>query len=199
MIVVDAILLAAWSSSRLGRRKQLLPTGGGTSLAGAAAAFQGAAPRRLLIVVAAGADELRASLKGAPFAFEVIENRGWQAGLGSSIRAGMAALDRDPPADGVLLGVCDQPLIPAAHFVRLRGVFSSSPDRIVASVHGGTTGVPALFPRALYTELRVLPAAWGVTPVIAHHARRVLRVPCAEAAFDNDTATDYGSLLGDVA
>jgi molybdenum cofactor cytidylyltransferase len=196
MIVVDAILLAAGPSSRLGRPKQLLPFAGGTLLERAGAALQGATPRRLIVVLGAGAAEVLAGLEAASFPFEAVENRAWRSGLGSSIRAGLAALDREPPADGVLLGVCDQPLVPAAHFTRLRDAFSSSPDSVVASAYGGTAGVPAVFPRALFTELRALPAAWGAKTVIVRQGARVLRVPCAEAAFDIDTAADYGSLLG---
>jgi molybdenum cofactor cytidylyltransferase len=196
MSVIDAILLAAGPSSRLGRPKQLLPFAGSTLVERGAAALLGATPRRLLIVLGAGSADVRASLDGAPFPFDIIENRDWASGLGSSMRAGLAALDRHPPPDGVLLGVCDQPLVPAAHFTRLRDAFAVAPERVVASVCGRAVGLPALFPRALFTELRALPASWGAQTVLTRHASRVVRVPCAEAAFDIDTAEDYGSLLG---
>jgi molybdenum cofactor cytidylyltransferase len=195
MCTIDAILLAAGPSSRLGRPKQLLPFAGSTLLERGAAALLGARPRRLLVVLGAGAASIRPSLEEAPFDLEVIENRGWRAGVGASIRAGLAALDRHPPPDGVLIGVCDQPLVPAAHFTRLREAFVAAPERVVASVCASAVDLPAIFPRALFTELRVMPAAWGAPTLLARHGARVLRVPCAEAAFDIDTAADYGSLL----
>jgi molybdenum cofactor cytidylyltransferase len=194
--VIDAIVLAAGQSARLGQAKQLLRFAGRTLVARAVAAVAGATPRRLLVVVGARAPAIRAALATLAVPVEVVDNPDWQAGIGSSIRAGLQALDAAAdPADGVLLAVCDQPLVEAAHFARLAAGFTATPRRIVASYYAGSAGVPALFPRDHFAELRDLPATSGARRIIARHAAQVVHMPCAEAAFDVDTGADYKRLL----
>jgi molybdenum cofactor cytidylyltransferase len=196
MIALDAVLLAAGSSSRLGRPKQLLMHEGSSLLVRALSALAGGAePRRLVVVLGAHASRLRALLAQVPVPCEVIENLGWAAGIGSSLRTGLAHL-QGPPAAGVLVGVCDQPDVGADHFARMRAAFSRSPTRLVASGYAGARGVPALFPARLLPELIALPAAQGAKSLIERHAASGIEIPCPGAALDIDTEADYQRLLG---
>jgi molybdenum cofactor cytidylyltransferase len=193
--MIDAIVLAAGQSARLGRAKQLLPYAGATLLAQAIASVRGAAPRRLLVVLGSGAARIRGSSIGGRGDIVLVDNPDWPAGPGTSIRAGVAALAGLPPAAGVLLAVCDQPLVPAAHFSKLRELFLGAPDHVVASSYAGTVGVPAIFPRDHLGQLRALPAGAGAKSVIERSRARALHVACPEAATDIDTEADYDRLL----
>jgi molybdenum cofactor cytidylyltransferase len=201
VIVIDAVVLAAGQSARLGRAKQLLPYAGGSLLAHAVTAVNRAEPRRLVVVVGARSAQIRRALPALPRSLDVVDNPEWPAGIGTSIRTGLVALDAHrsdgdvAPADGVLLALCDQPLIPAEHFARLCATFAHAPQRIVASFYQGTAGVPAVFPWALVPDLCGLPAASGARRIIARHEPQIVRVPCPEAAFDVDTDADVQRLL----
>jgi molybdenum cofactor cytidylyltransferase len=190
-MIVDAVVMAAGESARLGRAKQLLPFAGQTLLGHAIATVRAAAPRRLLVILGARADEIRAGMPAE--AVEIVESPAWRAGPGSSIHAALAALAASPP-DGLLLAVCDQPLVPAAHFAHLRRTFEAHPTCIVASGYDEIAGVPALFPRALFDELGALPAREGARPLLRRHADRLVTLPCPGAGRDVDTLDDYRSL-----
>jgi molybdenum cofactor cytidylyltransferase len=69
------------------------------------------------------------------------------------------------------------------------------PGFIVASRYDDTViGVPALFPRALFAELRGLPPHSGAKAVIQRHEAMTAHLPFAEGAVDIDTAEDYQRL-----
>jgi molybdenum cofactor cytidylyltransferase len=194
---IDVIVLAAGESRRLGRAKQLLPFRGVPLVVRAITAVAQARPRRTVVVLGARANDIRGVITALPVVCEVVENRDWASGMGSSIAAGMRVVAGDavfPPPAGVLLMVCDQPLIPAGHFARLRAAFAAGPQHVVASRYRGQAGVPAIFPRARFADLQILPARGGAKHVIAAQPR-VVHVPCAEACFDVDTEADYGRLL----
>jgi molybdenum cofactor cytidylyltransferase len=186
-LIVDAVVVAAGEAARLGRAKQLLPFRGTTLLGAAVEAVKAASPRRLIVVLGARAAEIRREL-GAIEGAHFVENPDWRTGMGSSLRAALPHAD----GEGLLVALCDQPLVPASHFAALRAAFEAQPDRIIASSYEETTGVPALFPSSLRSELDGLQG--GAQALIARHPR-VVRLPCPEAAVDVDTEEDYRRLL----
>lgn len=191
-MIVDAVVMAAGESARLGRAKQLMLFDGQTLLARAVAAVRGSTPRRLLVVLGARAAEIGATMSDG----EIVHNPDWRTGLGSSIRAALTRIDADAaPPDGLLLAACDQPLVPAAHFAQLRRVFETNPAAIVATAYDDTAGVPALFPRALFAALAALPAGAGARQLLSRHSDHLATVGCPEAARDVDTPEDYRLLL----
>lgn len=190
---VGLILLAAGGSSRLGHPKQLLPYRGRTLLRHAAQTALVSLCRPVVVVLGAQADRLRPELAG----LEVLaaENHGWEAGMGSSIRAGLAALETAAPdLIGVVLMLCDQPLIPPDALDSLVRSHAETGRPLVASEYGGTRGVPAFFSRALFPELRALADAQGAKPVLARHASETITLPLPAGVWDVDTAADYEHL-----
>jgi molybdenum cofactor cytidylyltransferase len=186
-VICDAIVLAAGPSTRLGRPKQLLRLGDATLLERAVAAVNEASVRRIVVVLGADAVAVRAQV---PARFDCILNSNWSEGMASSIRAGLDALDSP---DAVLLAVCDQPRIPPRHFATLVQTAASNPDQPVASGYSGTVGVPAVFPRRLFTALANLTGGAGARSVL-RESSQVIVIPCAEAACDVDTPDDAAAL-----
>jgi molybdenum cofactor cytidylyltransferase len=191
--VVDALVLAAGASERLGRCKQLLPFAGTTLVGHAVACARAAGVRRVLAVIGARAGELRPELQR--LAVECVDNPDWREGLGSSIRAGVQALDGDDRPDAILILLSDQPRVAAADLRRIVERGRERPHAIVAAAYRGTVGVPALFPRAQFAELRALGGALGAKALLRAHAMAVEAVPCAAASVDIDTEEDYERLL----
>jgi molybdenum cofactor cytidylyltransferase len=192
-VITDALILAAGASTRLGHPKQLLPFRGQSLLDWAIAAVRAAPIRRVVVVLGARAALIRAHVAAGDF--ELVENVDWRSGMGSSIRAGMRALAEQAPPDAVLLTVCDQPLLSAAHVASLIEMHRRTPAAIVASRYGDDViGVPALFPRALFGELGSLPSHSGAKAIIERHVD-VNLLPFPGGAVDIDTESDYRRLL----
>lgn len=190
-----AVVLAAGGSTRLGRPKQLLELSGEALVRRAArvAAEAGYAP--VVVVVGAAATEVGAALSGGPF--EVVTNPDWRTGVASSIRHGLEALTaRRGDAEGVLLVTCDQPLVEAAHLAALAAALRDGVYAIAASSYGGTVGVPALFSRAVFDELRALEGEHGAKRVVTRDPGRVVTVALLGGECDIDTEADWSALLG---
>ena len=189
---VAAIVLAAGGSTRMGRPKQLLTYGGRTFLRNAAEMAVASVCRPILIVLGAYADQLQSEIDDLPV--QAVVNERWAEGLGSSIRAGMEALercDREGAAEAVVLMLCDHPFVTAPVINDLVAAYRLSGKGIMASEYGGTMGVPALFGREYFAELAALHSAAGAKQIIAAHALDVVRVPFPQGTTDIDTPEDY--------
>jgi CTP:molybdopterin cytidylyltransferase MocA len=121
----------------------------------------------------------------------IVVNRDWDSGMASSIRAGVERLPGSCAA--VLTMLMDQPLIGVDALRRLVATWSARPKEIVAAQYDGGCGVPAIFPRWAFAELRQLRGDSGARLLLQRHADRTVGVPMPEAAVDIDTPED---LLG---
>ncbi len=197
---VAVILLAAGGSTRLGSPKQLLIYEGKTLLRRAAEAARAVAPGPVVIVLGAGAERHREELSGLDVV--VVENPAWEKGMGSSVRGGMEALldfeRRGGSGEGVLLTLCDQPLVGAEALRKITAAAEGcAGEIIVAASYDGTVGVPVWFGRAYFEELRCLPEEEGAKRLLRRHAARVVAVALPEAAVDIDTREQYERLSVD--
>jgi molybdenum cofactor cytidylyltransferase len=183
-----AVVLAAGASTRMGRPKLALPVRGVPMLRRVVEAA--AASRCTEVVVVLGgahAAVYRPLLDGLPV--RVAENPDPAEGMGSSIRAGVAAVS--PEASGVVILLADQPLVTATLIDRLVETAVSGGHRIVASAYRGIVGPPAYFDRALFLELLTLEGDRGARSVIERYPRQGVAVPLPdEAAVDVDVPDD---------
>ena len=195
------LLLAAGASTRLGQPKQLLPYQGRTLLRRAAETAAATGCRPLVLVTGAAHGALLPEVAGLPFV--VAHNAQWAEGMGSSVRAGMAALAaayppfgaEGPPA-AVLLMLCDQPLLTVAHLRELLRVQGATGRAAVASAYAGTVGVPVAFGPALFGQLRTLSGAGGARALLASlPPAELATVAFAGGAVDVDTPAQYRQLL----
>lgn len=193
-VTVGVIVLAAGASTRLGRPKQSLPYGDGTLLGHAVAEALAAGLGPVLVVLGAHGHELEETLPAGALA---VPNPGWQEGMASSIRAGLAALQRGwPQAKAAIVMVCDQPAVNAQLLQRLADTWHRHGAVAVASSYGDTLGVPALFDRTLWPELMALRGDRGAKAVLERHREATIRVPFPEGALDIDTPEDRQRLQG---
>ena len=188
---VAAVILAAGGSTRLGSPKQLLDFRGRSLLRHAAETALATDCRPVLVVLGSGADRLQTELAGLDV--HTVENRAWELGMGTSIRCGLETLATlAPDVDGALLTLCDQPLIGTEALRSL--VAACSPGKIAAAAYDGTVGVPAVFGRAFFDELRGLPDGAGAKPVLLRQAASVVAIAMPAAATDIDTRAQYENL-----
>ncbi|HEX2268744.1 MAG TPA: nucleotidyltransferase family protein [Pyrinomonadaceae bacterium] len=190
---VGAVILAAGSSSRLGRPKQTLQFEGNSLLRRAAQAALGAGCRPVVVVTGAHAELCRRELKG----LDVHEafNADWQTGMASSIRAGIEDLvSIDAGVVAAVLLLCDQPHVTSDVISTLLAAHHATGRSVVAAAYGGSFGVPALFSRTLFTELAELEGTSGAKEIIKRHASNAHLISFPKGGVDVDTPDDLASL-----
>lgn len=188
---IFAVILAAGTSKRFGANKQVSLFGGESLIQRATnTARKVCGDKTFLltghdwwkVVNAAGAD--------SPF---FVVNEKYQEGIGVSIA--MAAKACQPRADAMLLLLCDQPLVSAAHLQTLIDTWSGDDHEIVASAYSATSGPPVLFPRASFGDLVRLSGDQGARTLLHDSRFTQLTVPFEDAATDIDTVNDLDLLI----
>lgn len=187
---INAIILAAGSSSRMGQSKQLLPWGNESLLRHAVNTALQSGVNTVFVVLGSNADAHRNEIKDLDVT--IVVNNEWQRGMGSSLKAGLhQALNG---ADGIMLMVCDQPLISSSHLVALINNFKDAESKIVASRYQDAVGVPAVFSKDMIGELMNIPDDQGARSVIAAHLSQTSFIELASGT-DVDTPDDYARLI----
>src|ERR1700677_4094891 len=104
------IILAAGSSSRLGRPKQNLVYKGQTLLQRAINAAIASVCKPVIVVLGANDEVIRPSIDGSNVT--IIQNPDWLEGMASSIRAGINELKKnEPKTTCVILMLANQPFV----------------------------------------------------------------------------------------
>lgn len=187
-MAIGVIILAAGASSRMGSPKQLLPFGSGSLVRLAAQSALGSVCERVVVVVGSHADEVRREVEDLPLF--VVENRSWESGMSSSIRAGLEELIADD-LESVIVMLCDQPFVTADVLNELVYTQRATGKPIVASTYDTIRGVPAIFSGEFFGELALLTADQGARRVIAAHPEAVATISFTHGAIDIDTPQDY--------
>jgi molybdenum cofactor cytidylyltransferase len=187
---IGVIVLAAGGSTRMGRPKQLLELAGQSLLRRAArsAIDSGCVP--VIVVLGCEADAMAGELGDLPASMVV--NSGWQRGIGSSIRTGVDWLVKNSPGtEGVVIMLCDQPLIDSQVIRRLIDAHRASGKVIAVSEYSGTSGPPVLVSGSSFRRLLTLPDGQGAKVLWADRQEEVCFVACEEGALDLDTSAEY--------
>jgi molybdenum cofactor cytidylyltransferase len=187
--MVDAAILAAGSSRRLGRAKQKVEVDGRPLLTRAAEAAIDAGCRRVLVVLGHDAEGLAGLV---PAGARSIVNPGYAEGLGSTIRIAVEAVARDAaPPEGLVLAVCDQPALDAGVLrALLDGWDRAGRPYAAATSYGDTVGTPAVFSRAAFPDLAGLTGDRGARDLLRRRGDAVVRVPGPAGARDVDLPSD---------
>ncbi len=184
-----AVVLAAGSSTRMGKPKQVLPLGNGTLVGRAVDVAIAAGFRPVIVVVGANAEAVRSEICSKPI--EIVFNTHWQLGMGSSIHAGVKLLrETDQNVAAVALLAGDQPLVRSEQLEAMRQRAIDTGADIVAAEYSGTVGIPTIFRRTLLGRLMDLPPGAGAKVLIQAADLKVERFPLPEAAEDVDTPED---------
>jgi molybdenum cofactor cytidylyltransferase len=187
------ILLAAGSSSRLGRAKQLIEYQRKTLIQKAIDEANKSQADYLVMVLGANAELIQTGFDNHNTPF--IINADWQQGMSSSMQAGLRFLVEKEEIDQVLLMLCDQPFVDASLLDQLITTKESSGKGIVAAAYSNTLGVPALFDKRYFVELLELTGSEGAKKVIFNHQAEVHVLDFPLGAVDLDTEEDVSQFL----
>ena len=184
--MIGAVLLAAGDAARMGAPKLLLPLDGEPLVRRAAAALCATGCDEVLVVTGAEHEAIGAALDGLDL--RCVRNPEHRSGIGSSIRAGLAALD--PRCEAALLALADRPFVGTREYRALVDAWRLHQPLVVLSRFGGTTAPPHLVGRELFPELSVQEA--GARAVLERQTERriVLDFP-PELLADVDTPEEF--------
>jgi molybdenum cofactor cytidylyltransferase len=186
------VLLAAGSSSRLGRPKQLLPFRGKSLLQHAVDAALESGMRPLLVVTGAYTDIISRELQNQEVT--IVNNPGWEEGMAASIRTGITAAMQMGNIDAVLLMVCDQPFITPALLQTLLQVQRNTGAPAVASKYGDRKGTPVLWHKIFFPQLLQLQGDTGAKKIIQQYDALIPSVAFEKGLVDVDTLEAYERL-----
>src|SRR5438270_4865472 len=167
---VAAVVLAAGTSSRMGRNKLFLQLGGTSVLRRAVAAALEAGLDPVIVVLGHESDRARAELAGS--SCTTLVNPEYARGMNTSVGAGVAAVPGD--AIGAVLMLADMPLVDAGMLRALIERHRESSAPLVVSTYGDVLAPPILYGRALFPELSALdPEGCGKRVVKQHRGEAV--------------------------
>ncbi|MEL7448432.1 MAG: nucleotidyltransferase family protein [Pseudomonadota bacterium] len=181
---VHALVLAAGGASRFGAPKQLAELHGRALLKRVLDQAAAVCPDRVTVVLGAYVAKTQALCDGVT----PVHNPAWRGGLSSSLRTGIDALPAS--ADAVLVMLCDQPGVSTEQYTELVRTWREHPGSPVAAAYAGTLGVPAVFPRRMFDQLRELTGDKGARAVLAKYRDLVVPVAIPEAVHDVDSPED---------
>jgi molybdenum cofactor cytidylyltransferase len=188
-----AIILAAGSSSRMGRPKQFLKIDGETLIRKSANAALGASPNETIIVSGLDHDLIKNELRGLPL--QIVVNPNSEMGMGSSLKFGLNFMIRNlPDFDAALIMVCDQPLLTSVHLKEVISEYKVARSPIVASFYSGRNGVPVLFHRSMFEKLLTIKDQQGAKNIIEQNLSLVKSVDFPEGVIDLDTPEDLKNM-----
>ncbi|MFF3258010.1 nucleotidyltransferase family protein [Streptomyces sp. NPDC002932] len=191
---VAGLLLAAGGGRRLGGRpKALLEHRGGLLVDHAVRTLRDGGCGPVHVVLGAAADEVRARAELSGCAVTV--NPEWTEGMGSSLRAGLAAL-AGTDADAVVVLLVDQPGIGAGAVARVRSAYRSRTSLAAAS-YAGERGHPVMFGADLWADISAGAVGdQGARAYLREHRDAITLVECSDVAqaYDIDTAEDLSHL-----
>ena len=191
-----AVVLAAGSSTRMGRNKLLLPVGGETLVRRAARAALEAGLDEVVVVL--GHEEPRARAQLLGLACTPVVNPDHAEGAGTSLRTGVR--HASARADAIVVVLADMPFVTAEMIAALAERYRDTRAPLVTSRYGGVQAPPTLYDRALFEELLQVPADGGAKQVVLRHQRDAVAVTWPESALrDIDAPADYERALAELA
>ncbi|HET6212602.1 MAG TPA: nucleotidyltransferase family protein [Micromonosporaceae bacterium] len=179
------MVLAAGGGRRLGGPKALLSYRGTPLVDRAIEAARGGGCAPIVVVLGAAADAVRARarLDGVT----VLENPAWTTGMGSSLRAGLAAL-ADTGAFAAVVLLVDMPGITSDAVRRVAAL--PYPNALVCATYHGRRGHPMLLGRDHWPGITTLAAAdVGARPYLVARSAQVQGIVCDDVADDSDIDT----------
>lgn len=189
--MIGAIVLAAGSSSRMGRAKAHLPAGpnGRSFVDTITGTLAGAGVSAVRIVVAPGLPQLPQYC---------VANPDPSAGMLSSVQCGLRAFKEE--LDAVFVWPVDHPLVEPDTVIAMIAAAKSTGAPVVVPTHDGRRGHPVLFAARVFPELLAADPSLGARSVVHAHDDR-LELPVADGGVveDLDTPEDYARVFGAVA
>lgn len=193
---IVGIVLAAGTSSRLGRPKQLLDLAGKPVIAHVVMRALNAGLDEVIVVTGGAGEAVAAALTDLPV--RIVPNSAYRDGQSTSLVGGLRAVLDDASVDAIVVLLGDQPDVDPADIAAVAARRRFGPIApIVMTGYGETRSHPILFGREVFPELLAITGDQGGRDVVRAHRAEVAVVPSVFATppLDLDTEDAYRTLL----
>jgi molybdenum cofactor cytidylyltransferase len=188
---VAGIVLAAGSSTRMGRNKLLLPLDGEPLLRRAVRVALEGGLDPMLVVLGHQAEPARQALTG--LSCRTVLNPDHAQGVRISLQVGVRNVPAGARAVVVLLA--DMPFVTASMIRTVVSRYIEGTAPLVVSQYGDVNAPPTLYDRSLFPELLTMTGEGCGKQVVKRHLGEAVCVPWPEAALsDVDVPEDYQRL-----
>jgi molybdenum cofactor cytidylyltransferase len=187
--MINAIILAAGESKRMGKLKPLLRFKDTTFLGQIISVLRLSDVDTITVVLGAGAETIKKSvdLSGT----RIVINEDYQKGQLSSL---IAAIEQSPQeTEAILVCLVDNPFITKEVVDNIVAKFKETNSQIIVPVFNKRRGHPTLFSRSLFDELLSAPEEEGARYVLYSNEERILELETTESGIliSIDTPDDY--------
>jgi molybdenum cofactor cytidylyltransferase len=184
---IAGVILGAGRSSRMGGPNKLLAEIARRPLVRMVAdAVLASRARPVIVVTGHQRERVEAALAGLPVKF--VHNPHFADGLGTSLKAGIAAMPAE--VDGAIVCLGDMPQVDAPLIDRLIGAFD--PDKgalVVVPTIEGKRGNPVVWSRRFFPDLMAVEGDVGARYLIGRYSEAVSEVPLTGTAALTDVDT----------
>lgn len=186
MSKIGIIILAAGSSSRLGRPKQLLRLNGESLLQRSVKAALDASEITLTVL---GSHYQKVGEEIKYLKTQSLFNLDWNKGMGNSIKFGLHEIHKlHPDLNAIIIMVCDQPFVSGELLNKMIDAYHRG-HPLVAAAYGSTVGVPALFDRQYFKPLLKINDKKGAKAILSSGSPFL--IPFPQGSQDIDTPKDW--------
>jgi molybdenum cofactor cytidylyltransferase len=194
---IAVVILAAGESSRMRQAKQLLPWGTSTLLGKAIKEALQSNSEKVYVVLGAKAESIQMQFNATDVTW--ILNKNWKNGMGSSISCAINYLVHlKTDYNGILIMLCDQPLIDVDYINKLISTFKRSNKGIVATAYKHSNGVPVLFDKKYLEDLSNLDGNMGAKQIIGDYSKDIIAINPNGKEKDLDTIEEYQQALKNI-
>ena len=189
---VVAVVLAAGLSRRMGTPKQLLRIGGETILERTLKNVRASNVSEIVLVLGYAAESVKKEVSTE--GLKVVHNADYEQGMGSSLRAGLAAVDAG--ATAALVVLADQPWVRSETFDNLIACHRESRPQIIIPIYKGFRGNPVLLDRSVFPEVQSLSGDVGCRAIFGDHTDGILKLAVDDPGIllDIDSRDDFENL-----
>ncbi len=188
-MTLATLILAAGESRRFKSCKLLAKINALTLIEQQLTLAEALTPNSVYIVVGAYAVDIKNKL---PSSVQILENKQWQQGIGKSLSYGISRLKK---YDAVLVLLGDQIALTGQDLKKLKSQWLSNTSKIVCAGFGSVIGVPAIFPKEIYTDIIQLQGDSGAKKIILNNMSSVVVVDMPSAKIDIDTTDDLDKFI----
>jgi molybdenum cofactor cytidylyltransferase len=190
--VIAGVVLAAGTSTRMGKNKLFLELDGETVVHRAVRRAVEAGLDPVFVVVGHQADRVHDAIESLNC--KAVFNPNYSAGVNSSLKAGIQAAG-ETQAVGAVVILADMPFVTSAMIATLVAQYRQSAAPLVVSDYEGVNAPPILYDRSLFHELATSEGEGCGKHVVKRHKNEALRVAWPqEALADLDVPEDVERL-----
>lgn len=194
---IAGILLAAGTSSRMGKNKMLFELNGESVLRGAVKRALAAGLSPLVVVLGHESDKAYKEIEDLPCQWAL--NPLYEQGINTSLKSGVMAVKHEPQVAGAMVLLADMPFVTPEMIAAMIDRYRKSDAPLVISDYEGVNAPPMLYDRSLFNELLMMTGEGCGRQVVKRHKEEaeVLAWPAAALA-DIDVPEDYERLSAKV-